>query len=573
MRPSDQALVTRPWLFAACVVVLLKLLLTSHAETVYDGWDAVGYVVSAAKWHWGLEYGQYSHIRVPTFNLYLACVNALGVPLRLANECVLVLASLLVARAVWACGLTRLTAWLAFALLTLHPWTFKLFSALVPDGLYATLLVAFIASLILLTRDLREWQARRDAGDSPRRFRSAARLVRAVAPACLLAALAGTWRQESLVLVVPCAVAWCAAIWHRPAGRLRRQPVFIATLLLLIAPLASIAALNHAYAFINIRTIGLYAPADFLAPGYARLHKALLSIPPTPRDITPKLHAPADVRQRAYEVSPTLALLKPWLEGDALALYAPLVRDVSPHRDEYGAWLVWGLREAAFRYKAWPDAGELDRFFAQAADEIRTAQREGRLERRFAPFSVIAPQWRGFLRELPESASQSWTISTGPSSLFKDHGIVLDPYTRALFDRVTLRRTGLDEPDASEPAQSARRDVLWHNQRTSAKLTSIWSSWNTMHGRVLAWAWWLPLIALAAWTWHAARMRRVSLVAVFLACAVITALARLTLVCLLDASGVWSQHRYLLAFSMLSDLAMLLALATTIREARNWLHR
>lgn len=573
MRPSDQPLLTRPWLFAACVIVLLKLLLTSHAETIYDGWDSVGYVASAAKWHWGVDYGQYSHIRVPTFNLYLACVTALGVPLRLANEVVLVLSALLVARAVWACGLTRITAWLAFTLLTLHPWTFKLFSVVVPDGLYATLLIAFIASLILLIRDLREWQAAQDAAPSPRQTTSLYRLVLATLRACLLATLAGTWRQESVVLAVPCIVACSAACWHRPQTRVCTRPLLLTAALVLVAPLASIFALNHIYSAINRRTIGLYAPADFLAPGYARLHKALLSIPPRPPDITSRLQAPADVRQRAYSVSPTLTLLKPWLEGDSLALYAHLLRDVSPDRDEYGAWLVWGLRDAAFRYKAWPDAGELDHFFEQAAREIETAQREGRLDRRFTPFSFIAPQWRGLLRELPESAWQSWTLSTGPSSLFKDHGITPDPYTRALFDRVALRRTGLDEPDASEPAQSARRDVYWHKERVRARLTSIWSSWNHIHGRLLAWGWWLPVPALAGWAWHALRTRRVSLVAIFLACALTTALARFALVCVLDASGVWSQHRYLLAFSMLSDLAMLLALATIIRETRNWLHR
>jgi peptidoglycan/LPS O-acetylase OafA/YrhL len=149
MRPPDQRLVTRRWFAAACVVVLLKFLLCSHAETLYAAWDSAGYVESAGKWHWGAPYEIYSYIRVPTFNLYLASVNALGVPVRLANEVVLAFSALLVAQAVWACGLTRITAWLIFALLTLHPWTYYIFNLVTPDGLYATLLVAFVAAMVL----------------------------------------------------------------------------------------------------------------------------------------------------------------------------------------------------------------------------------------------------------------------------------------------------------------------------------------------------------------------------------------------------------------------------------------
>ncbi|MFN5944276.1 MAG: hypothetical protein ACK5ZG_01960 [Phycisphaerae bacterium] len=572
MRPPDQRLVTRRWFAAACVVVLLKLLLCSHAETLYAAWDSAGYVESAGKWHWGAPYEMYSYIRVPTFNLYLASINALGVPVRLANELVLALAALLVAQAVWACGLTRVTAWLSFALLTLHPWTYYIFNLVTPDGLYATLLVAFIAAMVLLVRDLRYWQL---ASEQPRLgLRSVWRVACLAAPTCGLAALVGTWRQESALLLVPCGVAALAVFWHRDATLpARKRSILAAAAVVAIAPYASVVALKHVYSAINARVISLYAPADFLAPGYAKLHQALLSIPPAASDESPKLQAPTDVRMRAYNISPTFALLKPWLEGESLQQYAPLVRDVSPDTDEYGAWLVWGIRDAAFRYRSWPDAGELDRFFAQAAEEIRVAQHEGRLARRFAPLSFVAPAWRGLLRELPESASQSWIVSTDPVHLRKHATGDVSLYTRLVFDRVALRRTGLDQPDAGKPAQDAKRDVLWHSDEVGKALRSIWRSWAQVHAGLLAWAWWLPLVVLGGWCWHGWRTRRVPLVAVLLGCTVLTALARFALVCLLDASGVWTQPRYLLAFSMLSDIAIVLAFASVVRQSIDWIKR
>lgn len=572
MRPPDQRLVTRRWFAAACVVVLLKLLLCSHAETLYAAWDSAGYVESAGKWHWGAPYEVYSYIRVPTFNLYLACTNALGVPVRLANESVLALAAVVVAQAVWACGLTRLTAWLIFTLLTLHPWTYHIFSIVIPDGLYATLLVAFIAALVLLVRDLRYLHA---ADQLPRAiWQRAWQLARVAAPSCGLAALVGTWRQESALLLVPCIIAAFAIWWHcGVTSPINKRSRLAAAAVVALAPYASVVALKHAYSAINARVIGLYAPADFLAPGYASLHQALLSIPPTASDESPKLQAPTDVRMRAYEVSPTFALLKPWLEGESLQQYAPLVRDVSLDTDEYGAWLVWGIRDAAFRYRAWPDAGELDRFFAQAAREIRLAQREGRLERRFAPLSFVAPAWHGFLRELPESASQSWIVSTDSGHLLKHATGEMSDYTRMVFDRLALRRTGLDEPDASKPAQDAKRDVFWHNDRVRDFIRSMWRAWAKLHGELLAWGWWLPLVVFVGWCWHGWRTRRVPLVAVLLACVVMTAIARFSLVCLLDASGVWTQPRYLLAFSMLSDIAIVLSIASLVRESIDWIKR
>jgi hypothetical protein len=246
---------------------------------------------------------------------------------------------------------------------------------------------------------------------------------------------------------------------------------------------------------------------------------------------------------------------------------------VSPDVDEYGAWLVWGLRDAAFRYKTWTDAGELDRFFAQAAGELEAAQRAGTLPRRFTPVAFVAPEWSGLFTQLPLSARASWAIVTDPASKFNVSSFNLPPYERAIYDRVALRRTGLDQPDASEPAQAARRNVLWHSEGVRQSLDHIRITWTNAHRHVLAWCWWLPLLVLSGWTWHAFRTRRVPLVAVLLAALVATALARFALVCLLDASGVWTQTRYLLAFAMLSDLAILIAFASTVRETIDWIRR
>lgn len=547
------------WVTIAVVLVLLRLVLVSHHEVMTMGWDSIGYVGFSAKMYWGSAYDQFSYTRVPTFPLLISLCTMLGVPFRLAEEAVLVAAACWAAKAAHLCGLRGLFSLVVFAGVLFEPWTVRQFNVVVPDGMYACFLLMTVCQIAVA------WNAL----STKRRFVGHSLLLGA------LLAITGTLRQEWPIAVLPllmAAILWVVHVKWEGAPQQFTTPQrsksrewkrhSAGVLVLLVLPCILLAGLNITYAAANTSKIGLFSSCDFLTPGYSKLHKALLSIPSERGPVSPKLQAPTDVRKRVYQVSPTMKLLEPWLEGECLKEAAPVTRDISPDRDEYGAWLVFGIRSAAFRYRQWDDAGELDRFFETAADEIRAAQSRGEIPRRWTPFSFVAPEWGPLLKQIPKSTRISWNLFMAPCDSFASiRSQKLPEFETALYDHVTLRRGGLarlqQEPTINH---KAAHTAWWHRSGARAFTEKVWEVLFRLRASALSWLWWVPIVAVMFFCVQIFRTRRVALPHVFLCLLVSAALARFAIVVLLDASGVWAQPRYLLASVMSARLALVVAI-------------
>jgi hypothetical protein len=560
---TPPTLLCKRWfLVGAILASCLKLLLVSHREILDFGWDPIGYLGNAGAWYWGGEWTMFSHMRMPTFPLLIATSTALGLPLRLFTEALLIGAAAVAARAAFACGLSRVSSLLVFVGVLLEPWTFRQFDTVVPDPMYACFAVMLVAQAAIVVEALR------------RSLPRVGPVLWPVAWLAFFAAMAGTVRQETPVLFAPLGAAFACVVasqWleHRRWRSLISKRTLAGALALLVAPMLGLKCLTLAYSWANYRDIGLFHPTDFLSPGYAKLHKALLSIPPTLGPFDPRVQVPLDVRLRAYEASPTLRQLEPWLEGQGLRQVGPQTKDVSPDRDEWGAWLVFGLRESGFKLKKWSTAGEMDAFFAQAARELRDAQDRGQLPRRWTPVSFVAPEWAGLREQISISARESWGLVTGGPEIFaRFYSREIGTHEINMYDHVALRRQGLARLNRLKgESDSAVQLTHWHGPRVRQFMDQAWQRIMSTRAAIFTWTWWLVPAWCGFLAWRSWKRRALSPMFVLLAIIGTLAAARFAVVALLDASGVWTQTRYLLSFVILARLALTICMLAMIESA------
>jgi hypothetical protein len=513
-------------------VIITKLIIISHDEIEAMGADHYGYALLAMEGYFGRSYGKYTHTRQPGYPLFLSACSVLGLPVRLAIEAVLAAAAALTLAALRTIGVRLWLAAGAFALLLWCPWTLRIFDRLIVDAFYAPVALAFLSSLAAAASCV---VTRREAG---------AALTWSVL-AGITGAIAANTRPESILLlgslgVAGLLVALIAMRARRDAGR--RAAVIAAVALCTVVPLLLIQAATFAAARLNRATIGVAVTYDLALPGYRALYRTLLAIPPqSPRLDNP---IPRDVLAKAYVASPAFARLKDPLERDPGVLAYQTAAEQATGgglKGEFGAWAVWALRNAAFvagRHK-WASAKEIDEFYTQAADELRQAMRDGRLERRFVLVDFVPPHWGQLARALPASTANCIRMLGHSSPAPPAPPVAAE--MAVVFDQAALRRGALVLPGGSAGGPTHH----WRRPAVAERLLRIQHRVFAANGPVMM----LCAAALAGGILLAA-LRRRGLVSVAWWCAVAiftTAfLARLMLAALLDATGIGVQIRYLL---------------------------
>lgn len=410
-RKSDAALI------AAILALIAGKLWLIHSEDIIGSatqHDALWYVRSATRWYWGSPYDWTAFIRPCGYPIWIAVVQSLGIPLRLAIELLQIGGALVLILAFRAFGATRWVSCLSFAAICLHPAGFQLNDYTMSDTFYAALLWWLLGGL-LLTLATRNWLIACGTG----------------------VAFAVLWntREEGLLLVALIAF-WLVMLWIQEKRQLGTAAKRGGLVLAIASVIVCCVYTGNYFRFHS------FARSEMTARSFQSLFHSLLRIRPN----DPKPYAPItnDTLHRAFAVSPTLAKLQKRLDGPLGEAWRLETFRQTGVANEIGAgWIVWAIRRAASEIGVFENPAKAQHFFRKAAREINAASDDGRLPTRFVIDGFLDPlaQSGGFAR-LPHSASRiarrifaQWTMPpTGDDSS-------LTPEEAALYDDMTLRKT------------------------------------------------------------------------------------------------------------------------------------
>ncbi len=420
------------WLIGLTIV---KMVLVGHEEILayYLPHDCLWQVRAARRLYWEGSYQWDTLLHLPVYPFFIEAVRCTGLPLRVATDLLFCLTSSLLAVALWRLRVPTVIAAIAGLAAMYHPASFQLPNICGAEILMPSIIMGAVAASLT-------WWAKRNA-----------RLTLGSAVSLSVWwAMAWNLRSEAVLvagLLGFLAVCIVAADWRHGAAVLCSR-VFTGVLLPVCASMSLATAIKAG----NYMRWGLFATTIETAPGYKAAYRELQSIPPKqPLDFIP---APVEVRLRAYSVSPAFSELRPFLEGSLGAGWAGISR---PFTDALGmfqlapqeiaaGWFYWALHDSAVAAGHGNSPAEENRFFQRVADQLRLAQKEGRLSSRPVPIPFLDPSWNRWIRKLPGSLYFSMRIMLEPAVSVRP---MQDPRVAASlekeFDRETNRRSDLLE--------------------------------------------------------------------------------------------------------------------------------
>ena len=402
------------------VVILFKLWLV-HTEDIYGSateYDALWYVGSARNWYWGSPYSWTAFVRPPAYPLFIALVHLFGIPLRIAIELLQITAYLVLVETFRKAAVPSVVCLLSFAAMVLHPASFQLNNYTMSDCFYAGILPLAVSGLLLIlfTR----------------------RIVHALWTGVILAVL-WTAREESFLIPVMLAVFVALALFQRRLLTRSWKSSLLSWWKPMTVMLGMLALLLLAVNAANYRAFHSFAKSDLTSSSYKAAYKALLRIKPS--RVQRYVPISREAVQKAYEISPAFARLKPQLEGDlgrAWQVPATAVLGVP----EFGLWFMWAFRNTAANTDGiYATPSSANRFYRTVAREINRACDEGRLPSRFVLATFLDPGALAHLNYLPDSLVRTAALFIRPHQKItvREDAILTAPQ-RALYDEMTGRR-------------------------------------------------------------------------------------------------------------------------------------
>jgi hypothetical protein len=418
------------------LLALFKLWLV-QTEDIYGSateFDALWYVGSAKNWYWGSPYSWTAFVRPPSYPLFIALVHACGIPLRIAIELLQMGSYMVLIGALRKAGVPRVVCLLIFAAMILHPASFEFNDYTMSDCFYAAILPLAVGGMLLAL--------------------FTAKLSHAIWTGVALAVLWNA-REESflipimLVVFVLMALARRRSVTHSWGNSLsywsKPMSAMLGTLALL---LAAVDAANY-------QAFHGFAQSDMVSPAYKAANKALLRIKPSRNQRF--ISVSTEAIQKAYEVSPTFAQLKPQLEGDVGRTWqVPTFATLGVH--EYGHWFMWALRSAAASTDdIYASPASANQFYRKVAKEVNRACDEGRVPCRFVLASFLDPGALAQLGYVPQSLGRMISLFVLPhQKIAGGDDAILTPAQRALYDEMTGRRPNRSQSPTGETSLSAK---------------------------------------------------------------------------------------------------------------------
>lgn len=330
---------------------------------------------------WLGSFTQMTLIKGPGFTYFLAANHWAGVPVTLSLALLFLVSCLTLVHVLGRVGLT-------------HPWArIALFSALlfqpavmpvqvIRDSMYHSLFLLVLAGMISLVTDVR-----------PR-----GRTLRMIGWG-LVAGLFWITREEG-VWVLPAfagLVVW--RLWQLRKDRAGRLPFVVATVAFVGAALIPTLATSA----VNDREYGTFAVEDFKSAPFQAALESLDGIVVEP-DVA-LAPAPAAALELAYDASPAMKSLQPYLEGRETEGYLTMSCTAVPDAcDSFiGGLFPWALRDAAAYAGKFTSQSQADAFFTRISAEIERGCKRGDFECRSSVLPLVPVVPTSTLQKIPGS--------------------------------------------------------------------------------------------------------------------------------------------------------------------------
>jgi hypothetical protein len=402
------------------LLVAFKLWLV-HTEEIYGSateFDALWFVNAAKHWYWGAQYSWTAFVRPPAYPLFIALVQLLGIPLRIAIELMQAAGYVVLISGFRKATVPRWICFVSFAAMILHPGSFHLNSVTMADNFYAAILPLALGGILLTL--------------------FTAKVVHATWTGFALAVLWNT-REESILIPPLIGVFLLVALYRQRrlvTGSWRLAiPYWLGPS---AAMIATLCLLNAAVLAANYRAFHSFTKSELDASSFRAAYKALLRIKPD-RDQR-FVSVSTDALQKAYTVSPTFALLKPQLEGELGHNWQVPAFEALGIHEIGGPWFPWALRSTANAQDVHKSAASANRFYRTVAKEINRACDENRIPSRLVVSSLLDPGAIANIRNMPQSLPRIADLFVLQYRTIggRDDAILTGPQ-RALYDEMTRR--------------------------------------------------------------------------------------------------------------------------------------
>lgn len=407
-------------------VALFKLWLASGEEIAarFQPLDDLWQMLAAAHTYWfPTTYDWTTYVRPPIYPLWVAGVNLIGVPLRIATEILYLASALIFVLSLAQAKVPRIVAFIVYLFIALHPATFSLFNYSLPDTLYSPLLLLTLAALLSM------WVRRHE-----RNLGGHAIL------AGIVLALLWNVRPETVLLsgLLFLFFLLAGAILAKETGGMRAATRPLA--IMLLTPCAIIFLSTLALKTANYLAFGLFTSTEISAPGFTAASKALLRIKPEKSERF--IPVTKQARAVAYAASPAFRELQPFLESPNFGMLET-ERSLGLQGEIAAGWFYWVLRQSAAAAGHGQSPVAMDAYFQKIADELNAAFASGRLSSRLVWSDLLDPDPANYAPYLMESLVRISRIFTTVPGVHEVNEDTVDESTRRIFDVMANRRTSL----------------------------------------------------------------------------------------------------------------------------------
>jgi hypothetical protein len=383
--------------------LLVKLWLTSNIRIVpllygHDMFNYIEHAKSIAQGQWFGPYDDTTLIKQPFFPIYLAAIRSAGLPLTIAHLLLYAIACLFACRAIRPLLKSQASLSLIFVGLYFNPFTYDL--------------NAWISNRSQVNPSLGLLVIACAFGMFVRRSRS----VRDLIPWTigLAISLPAFWlnREESAWIVPLLAILLGAYVWHVS----KAQTQLIPRLMLVLLPVATLAASAFAIMAMNEANYGWFTTLEMTSPEYVSAYNsfARISVPAIP--FVPVSTAALAI---AYRVSPAARELQPELSVSRWRKYTCLPAGVCS--EIATAFFGWAFRDAVAGAGAYTSGATARAFYIKLSNEIDGACSAGKIRCRPKSTSPLPPI---NIADIPAIAAH---FTAGMVNLLTLNDLTIDP--------------------------------------------------------------------------------------------------------------------------------------------------
>lgn len=474
-----------PWAETLAMVALiaLKLAVASDLKLTFFGVashdDALFVSLADSIMHgrWLGDFNELTLAKGPVYSLFLALVGLAGIPLLMAQALFHALACMALVVALRPLVPSMNARLVLFAVVLFDPQTLssEAVGRVLRSGIQPALTLFVIAGAIGLATRID-------------------RAARSVIPWAVLGGVAfllfwysreeGIWLVPSVALIL--GVAFLHALFQPKRARL-------VALAMLTLPVVVFLPGSWTLRLVNAHYYAAPVAIDVKDSAFPEAYGALVRIIPSQRN--PTTPVARETRQRAYEVSPAFAELRPFLEGAVgdgwVALSQSESKGARYDGEIHGGWFQWALREAAAKAGRYHDAATAGAYWRKVAAELNAA-----CDQRLLPAGPrrdsLFPRWdKSYWRPLRRALRGAAQVTVR----FLDFSVQFPPMTSSAEQKVIFTRVTHEESAANFAPPTFRTHV-----RVMLAQVYRWAGkWAVIVGG-------LALLAVLGLTWR----RRVS---------------------------------------------------------------